>query len=151
MTISFRGEAPQQKKWDEVKKLEYDLKLHKELTQNYIAITKLAIVCLKKGVPLMIENPANKPHYLSNYWALKPSIIDNDRSANGDYMKKPTQYWFIGFEPKNNLVFEALDPVERRNHEFMKCKGTGKNCKTLRSEIHPQYASRFIRQYLIDT
>ena len=150
VTINFRGEAPQQKKWSDIKKLEYDLKLHEELTRNYNTITKMAIICLKKSIPLVIENPANKPHYLSNYWALKPAIIDKDRSENGDYMKKPTQYWFIGFEPKNNLVFEALEMTERRRHEFMKCEGTGKTIKTLRSEIHPQYASRFIRQYILE-
>ena len=149
VTISFRGEAPQQKKWDDIKKLEYALKLHEELVRNYNAITKMAIVCLKKGVPLMIENPANKPHYLANYWPLKPAIVDNDRSANGDYMKKPTQYWFIGFEPKNNIIFEPIDYVEYRVVDFMKNED-GKNRTVMRSEIHPQYASRFIRKYLID-
>ena len=125
------------------------MKLFDELVANYKAVSKMAIVCLKKHVKLMIENPANKPHFLTSYWCLKPSIIDSDRTKNGDYMKKPTQYWFIGFKPQNNLVFEQLEPVPLRKHEYMLCEN-GKKAKVLRSEIHPQYASRFIRQYILE-
>lgn len=146
--MMFRGEGAQCKNWTDLQKLEEDLRLFDGLAENYTTITKLAIICFRKGLKMVIENPANKPHFLTSYWSLKPKIIDTDRRMNGDYMKKPTQYWFIGFEPFNNLVFEALDWVEIRNHERM-AKGS-KDIKTMRSEIHPQYANRFIRQYLID-
>ena len=80
---------------------------------------------------------------------MKPTIIDKDRTRNGDYYKKPTQYWFINCNPKNNLVFEPLEYVETKNIE--KQKGTEiTSRKTERSLMHPQYANRFIRQYLID-
>ena len=79
---------------------------------------------------------------------MKPSLIDQDRTENGDYFKKPTQYWFIGFEPKNNLVFEALEYVEPIKQ--IDLWGTKKEDVAMRSMIHPQYANRFIRQYLID-
>lgn len=130
-------------KWDAKQKLEYDLYLFEDLYRNYIAITKLALIAIERNLKLVIENPANKPHFLTSYWALKPTFIDNDRRENGDRQRKPTQYWFIGFKPHQNLVFEALDYVEKRTH--MAC-----NDKLKRSEIHPQYASRFIRQYLIE-
>ena len=131
------------KNWDDVQRLEYDLKLHDELNTNYMAITKLAIIVLKKGIKTVIENPANKPHYLSSYWPLKPTMIDQDRRKNGDRQKKPTQYWFLGFEPKNNFIFEPIDYVKYRTHNKT-------HDKVERSMIHPQYANRFIRQYLID-
>lgn len=149
ISMMFRGEGKQQKNWTEVQKLEYNMKLFSELVENYYAVTKLAIICLRKGIRLVVENPANKPHFLTSYWCLKPKIIDSNRRINGDYMKKPTQYWFIGHEPKNNLVFELIEEVPERKHEYMKAEN-GKNAKTLRSMIHPQYANRFIRQYLID-
>ena len=63
--------------------------------------------------------------------------------------KKPTQYWFINCKPKNNLVFEPLEYVEQRIIATVK----GTDCtsrKTERSMIHPQYADRFIRQYILD-
>lgn len=97
---------------------------------------------------MVFENPYSEQHYLTRYWCLKPSVIDKDRTLNGDYYNKPTQYWFIGFEPKFNLVFEPIDYVEKRTINYVKTKD-GKNKTVRRSEIHPQYANRFIRQYLI--
>ena len=97
---------------------------------------------------MVIENPYTPPHYLTTYWCIKPKIIDKDRTADGDYYKKPTQYWFINFEPYQTVVFEPIEYVETRtiNHE---CNKDGLSRKTRRSMIHPQYASRFIRKYLI--
>jgi hypothetical protein len=83
------------------------------------------------------------------YWCIKPDIIDHDRTENGDYYKKPTQYWFINIKPKNNFLFESIDYVETKIIGKLKVKN-GKSVKTQRSEIHPQYANRFIRQYIID-
>lgn len=98
---------------------------------------------------LIIENPYSQPHYLTTYWCIKPSIIDTDRTANGDFYKKPTQYWFINCKPKNNLVFESIDYVEKK--DIVKAKATEfTSRKTERSMIHPQYADRFICQYVID-
>lgn len=145
--LGFRGEQWQQQSHSLIEKLEYDLQLHKELSENYELITKLTILVLRKGLKMVFENPFNEQHYLTRYWAIKPSIVDYDRTFDGDYYKKPTQYWFIGFEPKNNLVMEPLDYVP-------KCtvndgiKGIRKT--TARSMIHPQYASRFIKKYIID-
>lgn len=139
----FRGENYGQKGWDDIKKLEYDLKIHDELADNYELITKLALLVLRKNLKMVFENPASDQHYLTRYWCLKPSIIDKDRRSNGDIYKKPTQYWFIGFKPHQNLVFEPLDYVESKVIE-------NEHDQRKRSEIHPQYANRFIRQYLID-
>lgn len=102
----------------------------------------------QKRIENGFENPYSVQHYLTKYWCLKPSLIDQDRTENGDYFKKPTQYWFIGFEPKNNLVFEALEYVEPIKQ--IDLWGTKKEDVAMRSMIHPQYANRFIRQYLID-
>lgn len=112
--MHFRGDSFQQKNSTDIDKLEKDLKLHKELHYLYSLITKLAIICLKRKIPLIIENPYSSQHYLNKYWCLQPKIIDKDRSYNGDYLKKPTQYWFIGCEPKDNFIFEGLEIVQRK-------------------------------------
>ena len=80
------------------------MKLHKELSKLYELVTKLALICIRKNIPLIIENPYTEQHYLTRYWCLKSSIIDKNRRDNGDYQNKPTQYWFINCEPKNNLI-----------------------------------------------
>ena len=131
------------------RKLEYSLGLHEELSKNYRLISNLVLVCIRKGLKLVIENPVNQPHYLSLYWPIKPKIIDNDRTERGDYYKKPTQFFCIGFEPLNNIIFELMEYVETRNIERQK-NDFGKDRQTLRSEIHPQYANRFIREHILD-
>jgi hypothetical protein len=149
ITLWYRGEAMQQKNASDIEKLEKCLKLHEELSENYKLITMLAIIVLRKGLKMVFENPWSEQHYLTRYWCLKPAIIDMNRRENGDYMKKPTQYWCIGFKPYSNLIWEPLEYVEYRTHTGMRDKD-GKSKTVRRSEIHPQYASRFIRQYLIE-
>lgn len=144
----FAGNNYAQKRWTVKQKCEYDIKRHTELNEFYVLLNKLVCICTDRDLRVVIENPYVQPHYLSTYWCIKPSIIDRDRTENGDYYKKPTQYWFIGFAPKNNLVFEALDYVEPKKIGNLKKDGD-KSVKTQRSMIHPQYASRFIRQYII--
>lgn len=145
----FRGENYGQKNWTLRQKLEKAKEMHGELHELYVMLCELVIVCIDKGLQMIIENPYTQPHYLTVYWCIRPSIIDKDRTENGDYYKKPTQYWFINREPKYNILFEPLDYVEQRIITRTK-KGEGTSIKTERSMIHPQYASRFIRQYILD-
>lgn len=144
----FRGEATNQKNWSLEKKLEKDLELHKELNRLYSLITKLAIVCIRKNIPLIIENPYTTQHYLYRYWCVKPKLIDKNRTMMGDYFKKPTQYFFINCEPKYNFIFEAYKVNERRVIE--KINGFSHEDKVERSLISPDYANRFIREFILE-
>lgn len=147
--LSFRGDMKSLKNWNDEQKLEHDLKLHNELTNLYNLVTKLAIVCIRKEVPLIIENPYSTTHYLVKYWALKYKILDMNRTQNGDYFEKPTQYWFINCEPRNNFIFEPLEYVKKTTVNDAG-RNLGINSKAARSMIHPQYANRFIRQYILE-
>ena len=144
--LRFRGEQLQQRNDSDEKKLITSMGLHEELHRNYELISMLSLICIRRQFRLVIENPFTQPHYLTDFWPLKPAIIDRDRRNDGDSMKKPTQYWFIGFKPKNNLVMEQLDFVRTQNIERLK----GAHRTARRSEIQPQYANRFIRKYLIE-
>ena len=60
-------------------------------------------------------------------------------------------------EPKNNLIFEPIEYVDfeiadpiRKMVKKDANKAGARTIKQARSMIHPQYANRFIRQYLID-
>lgn len=145
----MRGEAPQQKNWTDTKKLEYSMQMHTELSELYQLISKMAHIAIDKKIRMVIENPYDHAHYLTMYFPLKPGIIDKDRTQNGDHFKKPTQYYFINTKPLNNLVFEPMEYVQQKwvKHQHNE---NGFDRKTLRSMIHPQYASRFIRQYILD-
>lgn len=134
-------------------KCETAMKQHRKLSLFYEMLNKLVIICARKKLKLIIENPLNISgmHYLTNFWCLKPSIIDRDRRLNGDYFKKPTQYWFVNCKPKNNLIFEPLEEVPNMQIEHVTNDNPLKaDRKTVRSMIHPQYADRFVRQYILD-
>ena len=140
--INMRGDPIEIKKWSDDKKLEYSMKLNNELNHMYQLVSKLVIVCIKRRIPLVIENPYSSQHYLTRYWPLKPAIIDSDRRRDGDHFKKPTQYWFINCKPKNNMLFEPIEFVEERVIEKT-------YNQVQRSMMHPQYANRFVRQYIL--
>lgn len=153
--LGFRGELYQFSGWTELEKLEYDLKLHKELHEFYSLITMLSCICYRKHLRMIIENPYATQHYLSRYWCLKPSLIDYDRTERGDYFSKPTQYWFINCQPKNNFIFEitndnSLNCSIENAHRCGDALGEKhKSRKTSRSLIHPEYANRFIREFIL--
>ena len=98
----------------------------------------------------MVENPYTQPHYLTTYFPVKPKLIDKDRSAKGDYFKKPTQYWFVNCEPSRNFVMEPMTYVESGGRIENPKKVSDKCTKTIRSIISPHYARRFILEHIID-
>ena len=155
--LFFRGQAFQQKDWTLEQKMLYDMDLLDEVNTMYKYVNKLFILCIRKGLKLVMENPYSEEHFLRRYWCYLPSIIDKDRRNSGDYYAKPTQYWFLNCEPKNNLIWEPItynslgvkDAIRLMSKEDYEKTGA-KSKKVARSMIHPDYANRFIRQYLID-
>ena len=139
--MGFRGDMSQQKNDSERKKLEYCLKLHKELHHNYELVTKLCIICIDRGIRLIIENPYTQQHYLTRYWCLKPKVIDHNRRDRGDIYEKPTQYWFVNFDPSDNFIFE---PIKYYPTQRVLDKNT-----VDRSMITKEYANRFIREFIL--
>lgn len=157
--LHFRGQASQMRNWSLTKKMEYCMTLQNELTEMYELVNKLFIVCIRKGLKLIMENPFSEEHYLRRYWCLLPSIIDRDRRQRGDYYKKPTQYWFLNCKPCNNFIFEAqaLNGLQITDANRLMSSGTFeqqtgiKTKRTVaRSMIHPDYANRFIREYILN-
>lgn len=142
--LEFRGDARQQKTWSLERKLAYNLILHKELHDNYSIISKLVVVCLRKNIKLILENPYSTQHYLQRYWCIKPTIVDYNRRDSGDYYEKPTQYWFINCEPLNQLLLdEAIALHEKKRIAY------GVN-QVERSMISKDYARHFIRTYIVE-
>lgn len=141
--LSFRGQNSGMRGFSQKQKLEYDLKLQLELSLFYEMVTKLAIVCLDKGLKLVIENPYSTQHYLVRYWSLPSTFVDNDRTLRGDKFKKPTQYWFINCKPSYNVIFEPQ--IIHKEYKTIECCSN----KVERSMITPEYANRFIREFLL--
>ena len=147
--LGFRGQSPQQKNWSDVQKLEYSMKLHNELHQLYILVCKLFSICLRGGWRMIVENPYTQPHYLTTYFPIAPRVIDKDRTENGDFYKKPTQYWFLNCDPEQNLVFEPIEYVQVHTIAKASKIKNGQSIQVNRSMMHPQYARRFIKQFIL--
>lgn len=160
--LHFRGQSYQVRNFTLEQKMEYCMKLQNEVTEMYELINKLFIICLRRGLRLIVENPYSEEHYLRRYWCYQPSLIDKDRRDRGDYFAKPTQFWFVNCEPEMNPIFEmvnynAIEVIDRggkdawQNRRLEDLKVTGaKSVKTARSMIHPDYANRFIREFILD-
>ena len=144
----FRGTAYQAKDYTLSQKMDVCIDRHQKLNEYYTVLCQLARLYADRGLKLIIENPATSPHYLSMYW-IPSTFTDPDRRVNGDYYKKPTQFWFINMEPKNNVLFEPIEYVETKRVEHVTKAKSGMNRTVERSMIHPQYANRFIRQYIL--
>lgn len=157
--LFFRGQAHQQKDLSLKEKMQQDIQLLDEVNELYKLVNHLFIVCIDRNLRLIMENPYSEEHFLRRYWCYPAAIIDRDRRDNGDYFKKPTQYWFLNCNPEQNIIFEPLTYNAIDNHgrdawkerRMSDYKKTGaKNIKTARSMIHPDYANRFIRQHVLD-
>lgn len=155
--LHFRGQAYQMKNWSLEKKMRFDMDLMDEVNTMYKYVNYLFITCIHKNLKLVMENPFSEEHFLRRYWCYKPALIDMNRQENGDFFVKPTMYWFLNCEPKNNFLLEPVTyhaiGIKDANKKMVKSdweKTGAKSKKTARSMIHPDYASRFIRQYLIE-
>lgn len=145
-SLIFTGKQPRMKTWDIERKLEYLIERHNKLNESYKMICELVVVCVKRQLKLIIENPARQSHYLNMFWCFEPSIVDYNRTKKGDKFEKPTQYWFINCNPKENYVeYNSKDKTEI---EYIH-KTNGKARSRKRSEISSEYANTFIREYIL--
>lgn len=101
---------------------------------------------------MVVENPNTQPHYLTTFFPIRPKLIDKDRSENGDYFVKPTQYWFVNFNPQENFVIEPVTYNEvgtkDRPPAMRGCEG--KNLKIRRSTMAGEYARRLILARIVE-
>ena len=155
--LSFRGQKHGMEKWSYKQKMLHCMKLLSEVKRNYDLVNKLFIICIDRHLRLIMENPYSQEHFLRRYWCYSPAIIDKDRRLDGDYTKKPTQYWFLNLNPANNLIFEPLEYHDEYPKDFIRCMTKkdadrigAKTVKQARSMIAPQYANRFIREHILN-
>lgn len=139
--LNFQCSSRKLRDLPDLDKLNISLGYHCELSYLYSCICKLCIICLQREIKLIIENPYSPLHYLVRYFPLKPKVIDFDRTRRGDNFKKPTQYWFINYEPKTNFVVEPVVVAEVKL--VLSCN------KVERSLINSNYAERFIKEFIL--
>lgn len=128
-------------------KIETALARLKKREKYFELLYKLVSICCKRNLRLIIENPASNPNYLFNQNFFKPSFIDYNRQKRGDYLKKPTAYWFFNCSPTSGLSFEKT--IEQKKITESKPSKIGGLCSKERSEISATYARNFICDFVI--
>lgn len=108
----------------------------------YVLLLKLFHVCEVRKLRLIVENPYNAHHYLRFNFPYKPAVIDMNRRLRGDFVKKPTQYFFLNCTPAGKISLQ-LDKKQEftRNRHAAKTSGV---CSSDRSMISDDYAHNFI-------
>ena len=149
---NFQGKNPGFKSWTMEQKLDYSMQLHEELHRLYMLICKLFHISLRGGWRLIVENPYTQPHYLTMFFPVEPRVIIQDRHAEGDYFKKPTQFFFINCDPEQNVVMTPVQHVDMLRKDTATKIPNVDNIRTQvkRSLMHPQFAERFIKTYILD-
>ena len=85
------------------------------------------------------------------YFPIKPKVIVKDRHEEGDYFKKPTQFFFVNCEPEQNIVLQPLEYIRQVTTDSCISGIEGEqNRQVKRSLMHPQFADRFIKTYIFD-
>ena len=112
----------------------------------YELCIKMCATCEINGFRLIVENPFSTLHYLHNNFPYKPTIIDKNRRARGDYFVKPTQYFFINCKPTYGFTQQQPKEIKRINN----CGGHNCSlCDEERSMISPDYARNFICDFIV--
>ena len=99
---------------------------------------------------MIVENPYTQPHYLTMFFPVEPRVIIKDRSAEGDYYTKPTQFFFVNCDPEQNVVLTPLERVEKMLVTNPSALKNGQSTQVKRSLIRPQFADRFIKTYILN-
>lgn len=108
---------------------------------------KMFCVCDCRGLKLVMENPYSLSHYLVKNFVYKSSLIDKNRRLRGDYFVKPTQYWFLNYEPTFGTSYTM--PKETKTVCGIKGSKHAGLCGEERSMISPDYARNFICDFII--
>lgn len=122
------------------------LKRNKDRAYFYSLLCKMFAVVKMRNIRMVVENPWSEQTYLKANFE-NPTIVDNNRMARGDYMKKPTAYWFINCSTTYGNSFKN----NKKKRRVMNLRGGAKAgvCSEERSMISSDYARNFICDFII--
>lgn len=125
----------------------------------YKLLIKFCFICIKMGIRMVFENPFSTNTYLKGNFIKPPDVVDTDRTRRGDYMVKPTAYWFFNCQPtklesrqtcrKEERKFFAIHTTSSKPKEKVVRSGKAGLCSKERSEISTDYARNFICDFII--
>lgn len=126
--------------------IERILQRNKNRAYSFEIWIKFCFVCHYLNIPTIIENPVgnNRRNYLKLYSPFQPKWIEENRTKFGDKFKKPTYFFAINFEMKEN--FQMFDKEYFGLKTIQNVKG--KDRQRERSEMTPRYARNFYKRFI---
>lgn len=134
------------------------LKFSKERETYFRLITKLVGICLIRKIRIIIENPWTGYSHLT-WWLKKPDIVDTNRTLRGDYMVKPTAFWFFNCVPtygfsymhvdKSKLKYFNVHNQHKDKENIVSSSKISGICSEERSMISSDYARNFICDFIL--
>lgn len=146
-SMFFMGVNNNQRNLTPQEKIVNIISREKNRHEYYSTLLKLFWVCERKQLRLVVENPYNAHHFLRFNFPYKPAVIDMNRRLRGDYVRKPTQYFFLNCTPAGKMSIQ-LDKIQEytRNRKSAAKAGT---CSAERSMISEDYARNFICDHIL--
>jgi hypothetical protein len=137
-------------KWPFKKRINYMVNKNRNRARLYELMMKFVGIILDQNIRMVMENPWSENTYLKQNVIMKPpTIIDKDRTRRGDWMKKPTAYWFWNCEPTTGYSFQKTPKDMIRSVMNLKKAPRAGMCSEERSIISPDYARNFICDFII--
>lgn len=136
--------------WPYKKRIAYMVNKNRERARLFELMMKLTGVCLERNIRMVMENPWNEQTYLKQNVIMKPpTFVDQDRTRRGDWMVKPTAYWFWNCEPTYGRSYQKTPKSQQRQHMKMRQAPHAGLCSQERSTISPDYARNFICDFIL--
>lgn len=145
-TMIFQGNARQVRSRTPCDRLLYIMKRAEDRQIFWTRLMQLCYIAEERHLRLIIENPFSVDGYLLYNFPYHPAIIDYDRTLRGDYMVKPTQYFFIGCEPTK---LQSIQRNKRKRYLQQLPKVSDTIEGAARSMISPDYARNFINDCIL--
>lgn len=137
-------------KWPFKQRIAYMVKKNRERARLYELMMKFTGICLDRHIRMVMENPWSEQTYLKQNVIMKPpTFVDTDRTRRGDWVKKPTAYWFWNCEPTTGNSFQQTPKEKQRQIMAMRKAPLTGLCSEERSSISPEYARNFICDFII--
>jgi hypothetical protein len=131
-----------------------------ELRERYYRLLiKFCFVCIRRKIRMIFENPYKTNTYLKGNFIKPPDVVDMDRTSRGDYMVKPTAFWFFNCKPtnleshqncrKDERLYFAIHTDHNKPKERVVRSGQPGLCSEERSMISPNYARNWICDFVL--
>lgn len=130
------------KTWNEEKTNAYIENRLIEREKYFQTLLKYIYLCETRNLKMVFENPYTNNYLLSRNEIKSPSVVITNRRKMGDYMVKPTAFWFYNLEPTTFSKYKIISYKEKRVNNLLP-KGIQ------RSLISKEFAKNFINTYIL--